>query len=268
MAKSIHFVGIGGIGMSALARMAKANGMLVSGSDIKQSKITSQLIAEGITVYFTHEKKHVESVDEVIFSTAIQKNNPEFVYAKETNKFRHRSDLLADFFNEKQGIAIAGTHGKTSTTTMMSHLLLELNSKPSCIVGGIVKRMNSNSCVGDGKWFVAEADESDKSFLKLKPYCSIITNIESDHLDQYENLDEIKNSFKEFLELKANHNILCIDDPLTCEIAQNYPAAITYGFNEMATFQIVKIKNCGASTDVVIKHNEAMKFTLPFFWEA
>jgi UDP-N-acetylmuramate--alanine ligase len=199
--KKCFLVGIGGAGMSAIARVLHGMGLAVSGSDIKESRYTSALKNEGIKIYIGHSKKNIKDSDAVIYSTAIPENNLEIKAARGKKILLFsRSDILAWILNSRKAIAISGTHGKTTTTSMISLIFRGLGMDPIIMVGGELNELGSNARYGKGDYVIAEACESDGSFLKYKPSVSVVTNIEEDHLDFYKNLDEIKQSFVKFIE--------------------------------------------------------------------
>ncbi len=199
--KKCFLVGIGGAGMSAIARVLHGMGLAVSGSDIKESRYTSALKNEGIKIYIGHSKKNIKDSDAVIYSTAIPENNLEIKAAKGKKiPLFSRSDILAWILNSRKAIAISGTHGKTTTTSMISLIFRGLGMDPIIMVGGELNELGSNARYGKGDYVIAEACESDGSFLKYKPSVSVVTNIEEDHFDFYKNLDEIKQSFVKFIE--------------------------------------------------------------------
>lgn len=214
--EKIFFVGINGIGMSGLAKIMKCKGYKVSGSDICRNYVTEELISLGIEVFDEHNPKNVENFDYIIASSAIKKENPEICYANNNDiKILKRGELLAKLLNDEKGIAIAGTHGKTTTTSMMAAGMM--SKDPTVVVGGILPEINSNAKAGKSEYFIAEADESDNSFLYMKPKYSVITNIDEDHLDVHKNLENIKNSFKKFIENTEEEVIACGD----CENIKN-----------------------------------------------
>ncbi|WP_134113307.1 UDP-N-acetylmuramate--L-alanine ligase [Hypnocyclicus thermotrophus] len=214
--KKVFFIGINGIGMSGLAKIANSMGLEVEGSDIAKKNITKELESLGIKVYIGQKKENIKKVDMVIYSSAIKEDNPEYIAAKAKNiKMIKRGEFLAKLFNEKIGVAIAGTHGKTTTTSLMSSI--SMSKSPTIMVGGILPEINSNAKVGNSDIFIAEADESDNSFLYLKPKYSIITNIEEDHLENHGSFENIENSFKNFINQTEEEVILCID----CKNAKN-----------------------------------------------
>lgn len=237
----IHFIGIGGIGMSALARYFHAKGSCISGSDKENSSLISELEQEGIkNISIPHSRDFISKAnpDYVIYSTAVIGNNEEIVWAKENNKkILHRSDLLELAVKTKKLISISGTHGKTTTSSMVCEILSKNNLNPDAIIGGLLISKNTNTVVGDGEYFVIEADESDKSFLKGVPEIAVITNIEADHLENYENgLEEIKSSFLQFAKKQKNGLVICLEDKITREIISsnfdlNNPRIISYSTN-------------------------------------
>lgn len=225
--KNIFFVGINGIGMSGLAIIMKKLGYNVAGSDISKSYLSEKMEKDGIKIYNYHDKKNILGMDTLVVSTAISKENPEYKEAIENNMLvLKRGELLAKLFNEKIGIGVAGTHGKTTTSSMMAKLLLEKD--PTIVVGGIIPGLEVNSKYGDGKYFVAEADESDNSFLYMNPKYSIITNIEADHLEKHGSLENIKTSFRKFIEQTEEKVIACEDCANLKEIVSNEKKIVTY----------------------------------------
>lgn len=245
--KKIHFIGIGGIGMSALARLFHAKGSIISGSDKEHSATTSALQVEGIkNIWTPHSKNNLEKAnpDYVIYSTAINTSNEEFNYAKDSKKkLLHRSELLEIATLDKKLISVSGTHGKTTTSSMISSILLNSNLAPSAVLGGILLDKETNIVIGDGEYFVIEADESDKSLLKGSPEIAVITNIEADHLENYPGgLEEIKKTFLEFAKkavLKTGL-VACFQDKITKELITKHFSSsnqkiISYSTNESTT---------------------------------
>lgn len=208
--EKIYFVGINGIGMSGLAKIMKSRGHDVAGADPSRSYVTEDLERLGIPVYAEHKAEQMVGRTVLVASSAIRKENPEYCYAKEHKiPILKRGELLAELLNEKTGIAVAGTHGKTTTSSMLGASMLSLD--PTIVVGGILPEIASNAKVGKGEFFIAEADESDNSFLYMKPKYSIITNIEEDHLETHGNLDNIKKSFLQFVEQTEQEVLVCVD---------------------------------------------------------
>ena len=184
--KNIHFIGIGGAGMSALANVLIKRGFHVSGSDAKPGDMATKLAKEGALVFIGHAACQIERAEVIVVSTAIHPDNPELVEAhKRGVPVIHRSDVLAYLMNKHKGIAVAGAHGKTTTSSMLSLITCDNGIDPTVVVGGVVNNLGTNSVNGKSDYVVAEADESDGSFLKFRPYLAVITNIENDHLDHY-----------------------------------------------------------------------------------
>jgi UDP-N-acetylmuramate--alanine ligase len=212
----VHFIGIGGSGMCGIARIMLGLGYRVTGSDLKTSTATENLEALGATCFRGHAGEYLGDADIVVASTAIPFSNPELVEARQRGiRIMHRSEVLAWLMGRQKGIAIAGAHGKT-TTTAMSALVLENNHMdPTIIIGGEMKEIGGNAKLGRGEYLIAEADESDGSFLKLEPFIEIITNIEDDHLDHYKSMENIEAAFNEFIAKvpAAGMAVVCIDDP-------------------------------------------------------
>lgn len=230
---NIHFIGIGGAGMSAIAYVLIKRGYDVSGSDLNAGHMSAHLAQEGAMVYMGHAACQVDDAEAVVISTAIHQDNPELVAARRRNiPVLHRSDVLAAIMNAADGVAVAGAHGKTTTSAMISCIASEGGIDPTVIIGGEVSSLGGNARNGAGRFVVAEADESDGSFLKLQPYLAVVTNIEDDHLDHYGTEENIYQAFKQFVgNIKdGGKAILCFDNPkvrrLTGETAGT---VITYG---------------------------------------
>ncbi|HHL35133.1 MAG TPA: UDP-N-acetylmuramate--L-alanine ligase, partial [Desulfobulbaceae bacterium] len=214
--KHIHFVGIGGIGMSGIAELLLNLGYRVSGSDLHESDITRKLTSLGGMVHVGHRAEWMEGADVVVTSSAISAANPEVVAAKEAHvPVIQRAEMLAELMRlAKYGIAIAGSHGKTSTTSLVSTILAEAELDPTVVVGGKVDSLGGNAKLGCGDFLVAEADESDGSFLKLSPVIEVVTNIDLEHLDYYRDIEHIKDVFLQFIDILPFYGvaILCFDD--------------------------------------------------------
>lgn len=231
-----HFVGIGGIGMCGLAELLHNIGAKVSGSDLSENANTERLKELGVKVYKGHSASHVGDADVVVYSSAIQYGNPEISEARARQiPLIPRAEALAEIMRLKRGIAVAGTHGKTTTTSMTSAIFLEANLSPTIVVGGRFELIKSTAMLGSGDWIVAEADESDGSFHKLSPEIAIITNVDSDHLDHFKTFENLQKNFYDFA-LKVpfyGKVIACGDDPVIRQIFENFPKRILfYGFDE------------------------------------
>ncbi len=235
-----HFIGIGGVGMCGIAELLLSSGARVSGSDLSENANTQRLRKKGAQVFIGHDAKQVEGTDVVVYSTAVSPNNPEMSAARSQRiPLIHRAEALAEVMRLKRGIAVAGTHGKTTTTTMISSILLHAKLEPTVFVGGRFHLIDSTAQLGQGEWFVAEADESDGSFRRLQPEIAIITNIDSDHLDYFKSFENLQKAFYDFSLSVSFYGrlIVCGDDPRVRELFQNYPKRISfYGFDEKNDF--------------------------------
>lgn len=237
--KHIHCIGIGGIGVSALAEMLLAQGYCVSGSDISVSANTKRLQLLGIHVAIGHRAENINGADSIIYSSAIARTNPEWIAAEQQKiALLSRGAALANFANSQQPISIAGTHGKTTTTSLIAHVLTSAGLDPSYAIGGIPNDKSSPVQLGRGKYFVVEVDESDASFLYMRSFYSVITNIDADHLEAYGNdFSNLRDSFLQFLEKTPAEGgaYLCVDDPVTRELMPFLKCPVTtYGFHEQA----------------------------------
>ena len=237
--KHIHFVGIGGIGMSGIAELLLNLGYTVSGTDLNSSPITENLTRLGAIIHTGHVAEAITGADVVVTSSAIPASNPEVVRAKETNiPVIMRAEMLAELMRLKRdGIAIAGSHGKTSTTSMVSWMLASAGLDPTIVIGGKVDALGGNAKLGMGDYLVAEADESDGSFLKLSPVIEVVTNIDMEHLDYYRDLDHIKETFLQFIDKIPFYGvaIVCLDDENVADILPRIrKRTITYGMTPQA----------------------------------
>lgn len=232
----IHFVGIGGTGMCGLAEVCLNLGYAVSGSDLARTEVTERLERLGARVYEGHSEEWVEDADLVVFSSAIGKSNPEYSEAVRLDKpMLKRGEMLAEIMRLKTGIAVAGSHGKTSTTSLAGHLLAAAGLDPTVVVGGRLRALGSNARLGAGEYLVAEADESDGSFLNLDPTFAVVTNIDLEHLDHYSGLPDIQEAFFHFLRRVPFYglSIVCGDDPNVREVLRRVTKrTLTYGFGE------------------------------------
>ena len=248
--KQVHFIGVGGVGMSGIARVAHDQGMQVSGSDIKESRYTKQLREAGITVFIGQKAENIPEGDPVIvISTAILENNPELIEARRRGlEIWHRAQMLAHLGVGLDTLAVAGTHGKTTTSSMLASALDALGADPTFLIGGIVRAYGTNAHSGTGAHYVVEADESDKSFTYLSPKAVLVTNIEADHLDHYKDLDEIYDKFHDFMGLVPEDGVIvaCGDEPHVVEIARSEGRRMyTYGFNEGCDVRITSYEPHG-----------------------
>ena len=256
MLKDIHkinFVGIGGAGMSALAHILLEKGYEVTGSDLGSSALIEQLKGLGAHIHHGHRAENVHGAEAIVVSTAIPETNPEIVEAARLGLRRfHRSDINAALLNAAKGIAVAGAHGKTTTTSMLGVALDHAGISPTIIIGGEVDVLGGNAKLGKGECLVSEADESDGSFLKLRPHIAVVTNIEDDHLDHYGTLANIRKAFREFLEniKPGGHAVLCFDNENVREIAKTLDVkVVSYAIDHEADYRAGKIEMHGAGVD-------------------
>lgn len=243
---NIHFIGIGGAGMSGLAYVLVERGYNVTGSDLASGHMAGALKAAGAKLYLGHKASQIDEAEAVVVSTAIHPDNPELIAAKIKNiPVLHRSDVLAHILNQDKGLAVAGAHGKSTTSAMTAVILTEAGVDPTVVIGGEVASLNGNSRNGHSEYVVAEADESDGSFLKFHPYIAIITNIENDHLDHYGTEENIYQAFKQFVEniQPGGKAVLCMDNSkvrtLSLETDREY---ITYGLDKQDDYSARNIQ--------------------------
>ncbi|MDR2902616.1 MAG: UDP-N-acetylmuramate--L-alanine ligase [Lactobacillales bacterium] len=237
--KKIHFIGIGGIGMSAIAEMLRELGVCVQGSDAKESANTIRLTKEGIKVFIGHDAKNIMGADAIVISSAIKPDNPELLAAQKTGlPIGHRSEMLAEILRYKQSICVGGTHGKTTTSSIIASILMEANLKPSFIIGGILNSHKSNARLGRGNHVVVETDESDGSFLRLPTNISVVTNIDPEHMEYYKTFDTVKAAYTLFIEKTSFYGftVACADHPVVRDVIAkiNGRKIITYGFDKSA----------------------------------
>ncbi|MBK7547186.1 MAG: UDP-N-acetylmuramate--L-alanine ligase [Rhodoferax sp.] len=245
--RHIHFVGIGGSGMSGIAEVLHNLGYVISGSDLSDSATLKRLSALGIRTHVGHESANVAGADAVVTSTAVQSDNPEVVVAREKRiPVVPRALMLAELMRLKQGIAIAGTHGKTTTTSLVASVLAEAGLDPTFVIGGRLNSAGANARLGSGDYIVVEADESDASFLNLLPVMAVVTNIDADHMETYgHDFGRLKGAFVDFLHRMPFYGtaILCTDDPAVKEIVPQVTCPITsYGFNDDAQVRAVDVR--------------------------
>lgn len=245
--KNIHFVGIGGSGMSGIAEVLINLDFTVSGSDLADNATTKRLTAFGATVYLGHAAENLGNADVVVVSSAVNEENPEVKAARAKNiPVVPRALMLAELMRFRQGIAVAGTHGKTTTTSLIASILAEAGMDPTFVIGGKLEAANANAKLGTGEYIVAEADESDASFLHLTPVMAVVTNIDQDHMDTYEHsFDKLKSAFVEFLQQLPfwGMAVVCIDDANVREILPRITKPVmTYGFSEGAKVRAINVR--------------------------
>jgi len=248
--RAMHFIGIGGVGMGGIAEVMHHLGFSVSGSDLGSNALTQRLESLGVKVQKGHAAEHVDGVDVVVVSTAVPQSNPELERARELNTpVVRRAEMLAELMRFQQGIAVAGTHGKTTTTSLVASLLTEGELDPTYVIGGQLNSSSANAYLGQSDWLVAEADESDASFLYLQPVISIVTNIDADHLSTYDgDFEKLKQTFIDFLMHLPFYGlaVVCIDDEHVREVLPSVARPIrTYGISEEADIRASNINQRG-----------------------
>src|SRR3990167_8135882 len=240
--KYVHFVGIGGAGMGGIAEVLHHEGYHISGSDIQESSMTQHLKSLGIPIYLSHDACHLQSTDVVVSSTAISADNPEILSAHEKHiPVVPRAQMLGELMRFRQGIAVAGTHGKTTTTSLITSLLAEGGLDPTFVIGGLLNSAGTNARLGASPYLVAEADESDASFLYLHPHIAVVTNIDADHMSTYDgDFNKLRLAFIDFLHHLPFYGlaVLCQDDPTVKDILLHVSRPmLTYGFDQEADIQ-------------------------------
>lgn len=264
--KHIHFIGLGGAGMSGIAEVLHNLGYVISGSDLSDSATLQRLAGLGIKTFVGHDAANLVTVDAVVTSTAVHADNPEVLAAREKRiPVVPRALMLAELMRFKQGIAIAGTHGKTTTTSLVTSVLAEGGLDPTFVIGGRLNSAGANAKLGSGDYIVVEADESDASFLNLLPVMAVVTNIDADHMETYgHDFGQLKKAFVNFLNRMPFYGtaILCTDDPAIRDIAPDVSRPITsYGFGEEAQVRAVNVRPVGAQMHFTVQRRNGV--TLP-----
>ena len=260
----INFVGIGGIGMSGLAQVMKNMGFRIQGSDLNKNKNTISCLKSGIKIFTGHSSSNIKKATILVRSTAVKNSNVEIKYAKKNKiPIYSRAEVLADAVSLKKNIIITGSHGKTTTTSLVAKILSDQKLDPTIINGGVINSLKSNAKLGKGDWAILEADESDGSFLKLPINYSIVTNIDYEHLDYYKNYKNLENSFIEFVNKTppTGKSIICLDNKNIRQILNKIKNKniLTYGENKEADYKIVKIKYHADSTSFDLNFKEREK---------
>src|SRR5215470_8282525 len=267
----VHFVGIGGIGMSGIAEVLLNLGYNVTGSDIRATNITARLEQLGATIYPRHAGENVKNAQVVVTSSAVHADNPEIAEAQRRKiPVIARAEMLAELARLKYAITVAGTHGKTTTTSMIAVVLDRAGYDPTVVVGGLLNTIGSNARLGKGDFIVLEADESDRSFLLLSPTIAVVTNIEADHLDQYRDLEDIQTAFLSFINKVPFYGsaILCLDEPAVQSlIPQVKRRIVTYGTAAHCDVRITDANLEGLGSTFVLRFNggsiEKIKLNVP-----
>ncbi len=258
----VHFIGIGGIGMSGIAEVLLNHGYTVQGSDLKHSKITERLQFLGAKIFIGQKAENLEDAEVVVTSSAIKKGNPELDAARKMGlPVVRRAEMLAELMRLRSNIAVAGTHGKTTTTSLVANLLAEGGLDPTFVIGGRLNSIGAHARLGDGDYLVAEADESDASFLLLQPLIAVVTNIDADHMDTYEgDYARLRHAFLEFLHRLPffGHAVLCLDDPNVRELIPSVAKpVVTYGIESDADWRAEDIRHQGVRTSFRARQKES-----------
>lgn len=244
--RRIHFIGIGGAGMCGIAEVLLNQGYVISGSDLREGPVVDRLRCMGAEVIVGHSADNVTGVDVVVVSTAIDPQNPELLAARQKRiPVVRRAEMLAEIMRYRHGIAIAGAHGKTTTTSLIASILTEAGRDPTYVIGGLLNSSGSNACLGASRYLVAEADESDASFLHLQPMVSVVTNIDADHMETYGgDFKKLQQTYVQFLHNLPFYGVavVCVDDKPVCDILPDIGRpTLTYGLSEKADFRIVDV---------------------------
>lgn len=260
--RRIHFVGIGGVGMCGIAEVLLNQGYAVSGSDLKSGPSTERLKQLGATIFIGHRAENIQDVNVVVVSSAVHSGNPELDAARENRiPIVPRAEMLGELMRYRHGIAVAGTHGKTTTTSLIASILAEGGLDPTFVIGGRLNSAGTNAKLGGSRFFVAEADESDASFLHLQPMVSVVTNIDADHMETYGgDFNRLKDTFLQFLHNLPFYGIavLCVDDPVIRELLPSISRpVITYGIDSDADVRATQIESCGLRTKYRVERREA-----------
>jgi UDP-N-acetylmuramate--alanine ligase len=258
--KQIYFIGIGGAGMGGIAEVLLNEGYRLSGSDIAENVVTTRLKRLGATVYIGHSAEQIQGADVVVVSTAIDADNPEVVAAKELRiPIVRRAEMLAELMRYRHGVAVAGTHGKTTTTSLIASVYAQADRDPTFVIGGLLNSAGTNARLGKSRYLIAEADESDASFLHLQPMVSVVTNIEADHMDTYEgDFEKLKSTFIDFLHNLPFYGVAvaCIDDPVVRELLPRIARkVVTYGFSDDADVQALNFVQQGYSSSFTVRRH-------------
>ncbi|WP_066252988.1 UDP-N-acetylmuramate--L-alanine ligase [Hydrogenophaga flava] len=260
--RHIHFVGIGGSGMSGIAEVLLNQGYVISGTDLGENAATRRLVQLGATVHKGHDAKFIEGADAIVTSTAVRDDNPEVVAAHaKLIPVVPRAVMLAELMRMKKGVAIAGTHGKTTTTSLVASVLAAAGLDPTFVIGGRLNSAGANAQLGSGEYIVVEADESDASFLNLLPVLSVVTNIDADHMDTYgHDFGKLKSAFVDFLHKMPFYGaaVVCVDDPAIRDILPRIARPITrYGFSEDAQLRAVDVQAVGGQMHFTVLREDA-----------
>ena len=262
--RHIHFVGIGGSGMSGIAEVLLNQGYVISGTDLGENAATRRLVSLGATVHKGHDAKFIEGADAIVTSTAVKEDNPEVIAAHaKLIPVVPRAVMLAELMRMKKGVAIAGTHGKTTTTSLVASVLAAADLDPTFVIGGRLNSAGANAQLGSGEYIVVEADESDASFLNLLPVLSVVTNIDADHMDTYgHDFGKLKSAFVDFLHKMPFYGaaVVCVDDPAIREILPQIARPITsYGVSEDAQIRALNVRAVGGQMHFTVQRRNGVE---------
>lgn len=251
--RRIHMIGVGGAGMSGIAEVLLNLGYTVSGSDIRASVVTRRLAAMGVQLAIGHSADNIDDADVVVTSSAVDEDNPEVLAARSARvPVVRRAEMLAELMRYRHGIAVAGTHGKTTTTSLIASIFAEAGQDPTFVIGGLLNGVGSHAQLGSSRILIAEADESDASFLHLQPMVAVVTNIEADHLDSYDgDFSRLRHSFLKFLHNLPFYGVavVCVDDPVIAQLLPELArTTLTYGFSDAADYRIVDMQKRALTT--------------------
>jgi len=267
--KRIHFIGVGGTGMAGIAEVLLNQGFEISGSDINATAVTARLQNLGVKFFNEHAPSNIDGADVVVVSTAIDPTSPEILSAKEARiPVVQRAEMLAELMRFRYGIAVAGTHGKTTTTSLITTVLAEAKMDPTFIIGGLLNSAGSNARLGESQYLVAEADESDASFLYLNPMMAVVTNIEAEHMGTYDgDFDKLRQAFVAFLHRMPFYGlaVVCIDDPVIADLLSDIARPVlTYGFSDQSDVRAVNYRQEGVKSyfTVVRRDHEDLNLIL------
>ena len=255
--KQIHFIGIGGAGMCGIAEVLAHEGYQISGSDISENQVVKRLKGLGAKIFLGHHAENISGASVVVVSTAIDKQNPELIEAIEKRiPIVRRAEMLAELMRYRHGIAVSGTHGKTTTTSLISSIYGEAKLDPTFVIGGLLNSAGTNAKLGESRYLIAEADESDASFLHLQPMISVVTNIEADHMDTYQgDFNILKDTFVQFIHNLPFYGtaVVCIDDDVVASLIPNFARkCVTYGFHDNADIRISDFVQTLSRSDFII----------------
>jgi UDP-N-acetylmuramate--alanine ligase len=267
--KQIHFIGIGGAGMGGIAEVLLNEGYKISGSDINENAVVKRLVSKGAVVHIGHDEKNIEGASVIVVSTAIDTQNPEIAAAQRLRiPVVRRAEMLAELMRFRHGIAIAGTHGKTTTTSLIASIMAEGQFDPTFVIGGLLNSAGTNARLGSSRYLVAEADESDASFLHLQPMVAVVTNIDEDHMETYEgDFDKLKDTYIEFLHNLPFYGlaVMCIDNPVIRELLPRIGRqVITYGFSDDADIRATHYRQQAGQSHFIVEtdNDESISLTV------